>query len=335
MKWSCFTNSRGSERGTHLLIVVTVTVAFGALLVVIGNTNSVGATTPREIQESYGMDACTSLSASELTYLWKNTASYQGNLPRTFGVYIGGPDMASCGTASPSWISSVEAQEPWGFAPIWVGRQEPGLGQRTNCQVAPYISYSSYVSTTASTAFSEGETDGGTAVTNATSAGFAKPNIIYLDFEGYDSLLSTCVAAANAYISGWVYTVEYEDGWLAGVYGSLDSTIDDLAAAAGNSGQYVPYAIWPAACGTGTQDSAQCDTDAWNLPGLPNSDWGGDQRLYQWDENRDAFVGDRTVTVDVDCIDSYADDGLSESVWDPGESNETNELNSDSDDTLC
>lgn len=223
----------------------------------------------------------------------------------------------------------------WGFAPIWVGRQMP-----KKCQVGTKVGYNEYVDLTGG-AFSEGESDGAAAATDAANAGFAAANIIYLDLEGYNSGDSSCTNAANAYISGWVYDLEYLQSWYAGVYGSLGSTIDALAAAIGQPGQYVPYVVWPAACGNGTNDSSSCDTNVWNLQGLPNSDWTYDQRLYQWDRDRTIFVGDQTFNqpygIDTDCVDGIADGGLAESVWDPGTINggEYNEINSPSDDILC
>lgn len=295
-----------------------------------------------ETQESAGFDRCGYVSTSEMQYLYENTRSYQGDLGRTFGVYIGGPNLASCYVATSSWVSAVNS-EGWGVAPLWVGAQMPEAGEpgspSYDCQVWPYKAYNEYINP--GTAYSQGESDGAAAITSAENAGFGPPNIIYLDLEGYDSTNSTCTSAANAYISGFVYEVEYQNVFYAGVYGSLDSTIDALAAAVGQPGQYVPYVVWPAACGSGTNDSQSCDTNVWNLSGVSNSSWTYDQRLYQWDTDRTVFVGDQTfyqpTGIDVDCIDGIAAGGLAESVWDPGTINggESNEVNSPSDDVLC
>ena len=90
-----------------------------------------------------------------------------------------------------------------------------------------------------STALSQGETDANQAASLAKSAGFT--DVVYDDMEGYD-YTSSCDSAVTSYLNGWVYQLN-QDGLVAGVYGSADSTIAGLVGHIGDSGMHEPAYI--------------------------------------------------------------------------------------------
>ncbi len=272
------------------------------------------ALTATNIQESVGVDSCGAgtWTASEADSLWNYALPADGFEPRTIGGYVGGPTV-SCNDVSSSWQSTVSAGLPggWGVIPIFGGALPPA-----SCG-GP--SSGDPISTSNPT--QQGINDGSTAVTDAKNAGFY--NMVVDDVEFYNwSPNSTCQTIVDAYLNGWVYEVQ-KLGLIPGVYGSAGSSIIGLYYEAGVSGEHMPEFVWP----------ASSSESVWNISGIPNGSWEYDQRDMQYG----AGYSYNGMSFDPDCIDTYAQGGLAESVWDTGASYDggTSEGSSPSYDNFC
>lgn len=250
-----------------------------------------------QVQEGVGVDSCAagSWTPSQAQWLWNNPLPADGYTPSTIGGYIGGVGSnPNCTDINSTWASDISAGLPgWGIIPIYVGYQAPS-GCGTNL---PQMSIDP------STALSQGETDANQAASLAKSAGFT--DVVYDDMEGYD-YTSSCDSAVTSYLNGWVYQLN-QDGLVAGVYGSADSTIAGLVGHIGDSGMHEPAYIW-----TGSGESL------WNISSVPNSDWLNDQRDVQYGSSS----GDG-MSWDSDCIDAGSENGMAESTWDNGSLNDS------------
>ena len=133
-------------------------------------------------------------------------AFYQGSPYYLFGLYIGGA-QASCPVTG-SFAGTLQTQG-WLFMPIWVGPQSSCWGGG-----------GSEFSITASTAFSQGEAEETKAYNTIVGWGWdANQTPLIYDLEAYNTT-SSCVAAAQNFISGWVTQSKVGVAQKAGVYGS-------------------------------------------------------------------------------------------------------------------
>lgn len=98
------------------------------------------------------------------------------------------------------------------MVPIWVGPQAPCTG------------YSHRFSSNATTAYAQGRSEASAAYTALLNLGIGSDSPVVYDLEGYDTLNSGCVAAAKAFIRGWVEYLHAAPAQSAGVYGSSCSS---------------------------------------------------------------------------------------------------------------
>ena len=164
----------------------------------------------------------------------------------------GQPQCANHALDSSAWLNTVRAQG-WRSIPIYVGLQ------------APCISFTSAtMSRDPYTAFLQGTIAATDTSTRAAGSGLLPGSPIYFDMEGYNNADGGCVAAVRGFIDGWVLQL-HQNGYIAGMYGSLCSGIVDQAAAFGTPGNYPLDAIWIAAWAFNDQDDPRYAT---YLPGL-------------------------------------------------------------------
>ncbi|HEY1776475.1 MAG TPA: DUF1906 domain-containing protein [Solirubrobacteraceae bacterium] len=255
-------------------------LALGLVAVTVGGYVAATAPSARAVtgtEMSLGFDSCGLPSTSQMSTWWSASPYYW------IGVYIGGSDQ-SCGNPGSSWVSTVTTAG-WGVEPIWVGPQNPCWGGS-----------GATFSTNTSTAYSQGETQASDAIGALATAGFAplagnwNDSVVY-DMEAY-SQTSTCIAAAQAFISGWSAQLGIPPVQAVGVYGSTCGS--DLNAFASSSP--VPYFIWGADWdGNSNVSVMTCVTPGW---------WGGPQRLKQYSGNVNQTYGGVTLYIDADGADA-------------------------------
>jgi hypothetical protein len=143
-----------------------------------------------------GFDTCAAPTKSAMNTWWSSSPYFN------IGIYFGGANR-SCAqpNLTSSWIAYVQSgPRNWGLIPIYVGRQMPN----PYCQQD--ATYSSYISTNATTAYNQGWDEAPSAYSAAGSLGFDLPNMpIVYDLESYGNgtgSLTTCRNVAKAFING-------------------------------------------------------------------------------------------------------------------------------------
>ena len=222
-----------------------------------------------------GFDPCAAPSTSQMS-------AWLASPYRAIGVYIAG-DSEACAqpNLTASWIST-ETAAGWHIIPISVDDQ------------APCSTFTNRVSSTLSTASSQGTATADSAVANATALGLPTGSVLYDDMEAYDTTNSSCNAAVMTFLSAW--TVElHAKGYLSGVYSSAGSGIEALGAQYTTGTYTLPDQIWFAWW------NGDADTDAGTY--LPAADWSDHQRLHQYSGDTDETWGGVTINVDDDYLD--------------------------------
>ena len=136
-----------------------------------------------------GFDVCELPTVSELA-TWYAASPY-----RTVNLYLGGV-LRFCANQNltASTLATLSAQG-WTFIPTWVGPQ------------APCTSYRARYSSNPSDAFAQGRAEADAALAAAKTVGLSEADgsgtIVYYDMEAYDGSDESCVAAAQAFVSGW------------------------------------------------------------------------------------------------------------------------------------
>ena len=200
---------------------------------------------------------------------------------QTIGVCIGG---ANRGCSQPnltsSWVSTVMGAG-WKLLPLYVGLQAPNNA----CGCAS-------MSSTTSTAASQGIAAANGAVADAEGIGIGAGAAIYDDMEGYTDG-SPNTPAVLAFLGAWTQQL-HSLGYYAGVYSSLGSGIGDLIAKYGTS-YTEPDEIWWAEWNDVATTTCTC---------LSSSEWGSHQRLKQyWSPGNETYGG---VTISIDEADLNA-----------------------------
>jgi hypothetical protein len=222
-----------------------------------------------------GFDPCAAPSASQMT-------AWGASPYRAIGVYIAGVSAACAQpNLTSSWVSTQTAAG-WHIIPISVDLQ------------APCSTFSHRVSSTLSTATSQGTATADAAVSAAAALGLPAGSVLYDDMEAYDTTNTSCSAAVLTFLSAW--TVElHAQGYLSGVYSSAASGMEDLAAQY-NTGTYtLPDNIWFALW----NGSADTNTGTY----VPATEWANHQRLHQYSGDTDETWGGVTINVDDDYLD--------------------------------
>ncbi len=239
-----------------------------------------------EVYIGQGFDRCEIPSLSQMQTWWDASPYKAVNL------YIGGSSRACAnGVLTSSYISELYRQG-WKFIPTWVGPQ------------APCTSYHSRMSYDVSAAFGQGVSEANLAVERLFALGLTDPDktgsVVYYDIEHYGTN-TTCRAAVNAFMNGWVSQL-HARGNLAGVYGSTlcNTGISDF-----RNITHVPDVIWPARwyhnLGEGYYDPT---ANVWNLGTcIPNTAWSNHQRIRQYEGDHDELWGGVALDIDSNALD--------------------------------
>jgi hypothetical protein len=225
---------------------------------------------------AYGFDTCVDPSEPAMNAWWPNTPWWW------IGVYIGGSEMAcSQPNLSAQWLDD-QARTGWRFAFIWVGPQAPCTG------------FSSTFSSDPATAYQQGRSEGFAAfnalVNLGVGGGAAGTPLVY-DLEAFDPSCQNGLAAAAAFVQGWVDQLHVDPPQLAGVYGSTCAS--SLATYAG--GHPFPDFIWGASWDGDQRTSA--------MPCVDPANWASSyaQRLKQYVGGHDETWNGVTLGIDTDC----------------------------------
>lgn len=173
-----------------------------------------------------GFDACPLPSTAAMSTWWTYSPYWW------YSVYIGGSNALCPPGNISSWLNTVnDAELRWNFEYTWVGPQPP-------CST-----YTNRFSSDQATAYSQGEAEAQSALSQLATDGVANSAqgtpVIY-DLESAGN--GTCQAAINSFIQGWIYWLNLAPAQVPGVYGSVCGS--NLAALASLSPP--PAFIWGA-----------------------------------------------------------------------------------------
>ena len=221
----------------------------------------------------YGFETCTAPSLAALD-------AWAGSPFESLGIYLGGVNRAcKDGNLSATWVAKTLAAG-WSLLPLYVGLQAPCVSQSGLAKI----------SSTLSTAASQGSAAADDAVAKATGFGLPGGSPIYLDVEGYATNDAACTRVVQSFVTGWVNELRGA-GWVAGVYGSAASTIRDIAAL----GPSIPDAAWIANW-NGVEG-------VFGDPHVSDALWSNHQRVHQYKGGHNETWGGVTLNVDNDYVD--------------------------------
>ncbi len=233
-----------------------------------------------------GFDVCDLPSVAELA-TWYAASPY-----RTVNLYLGGV-LRFCANANltAATLSALAAQG-WTFIPTWVGPQ------------APCTNYRARYSSNPSDAFAQGRAEADAALAAAQALGLSAADgagtIVYYDMEAYDGSDESCIAAAQAFVSGWSSRLRVR-GSQAGLYGlACNPPMGRYAATADP-----PDAIWMAAWNRAAFDP---NMSVWGIYCIDDSLWARSQRIRQYTNSHDETWGGVTLEIDSNAVDSIVAD---------------------------
>jgi hypothetical protein len=207
---------------------------------------------------------------------WKSASNFQ-----VIGIYIGGASRSCPNPAldSPGWVNAVVAQG-WSVMPTYVGLQAPctGFYQRMD------------------PAWSNGQgvQSADDAAQHAAAAGIGPGAPIYFDLESYNPD-EGCTNAVKGFLAGWVHRL-HDLGYVAGVYGNLNSGIQAAAEMLTTpSSEYVD-AVWIALWRGPTSGSLT------GFDSIPDHWWSHDQRAHQFMGDHDETWGGVTMNIDSNLV---------------------------------
>ncbi|KPI01832.1 protein of unknown function DUF1906 [Actinobacteria bacterium OK074] len=238
---------------------------------VVAAQNSLATTTTMPAAKVFtgrAFDTCTAPSLAKMK-AW-NTGFYGAA-----AVYVGGQNRG-CGQPelTASWVKSVSAVG-WKLVPLYVGAQPP-------CQTG-----SSPEVISASTAASQGATDGADAVAKASALGMKQGSALYLDMESYDTTNTSCNDAVLTYVRAWSKTVS-QKVYRSAFYGFSSSSAKAVATATDRTN--LPGNLWYA-----KWDGVNSTTTAWPFD---STLYKGHHRAHQYLVNSKETRGGYTITVD-------------------------------------
>jgi len=234
-----------------------------------------------------GFDACTAPSP-------RSMSAWAGSPYRAIGVYIGGLNRGcSQPNLTASWVAEQTA-DGWGLIPTYVGLQAP----TSSCSSCAKLS------TSTSTATTQGTEAANDAVAQARVAGIGEGSPIYFDMESYTRTASASTATLT-FLSAWT-TRLHALGYDSGVYSSSASGIADLASK--SAGAYaLPDNLWMA------NWNGRADADD---PYVSDSAWSDHQRIHQYRGGHDETYGGVTINIDNNYVEG-ATAGATSSGDDP------------------
>jgi hypothetical protein len=216
-----------------------------------------------------GFDACTAPSRGSMS-AWSSSPY------RAIGIYIGGINR---GCSQPNLTASWVAEQTvagWHLIPTYVGLQAP----TSSCSSCAKLSTST---STAATQGTEAATD---AVAQARVAGIGEGSPIYFDMESY-SRTSSATNATLSFLAAWTARLHLL-GYQSGVYSSGASGIADLAAKYGST-YLEPDELWFA--------NWNGRTSAASDPYVPAGAWVG-HRIHQYNGGHNETYGGVTINID-------------------------------------
>ena len=235
-----------------------------------------------------GFDACTAPSR-------RSMSAWAGSPYRAIGVYIGGLNRGcSQPNLTASWVAEQTAAG-WTLIPTYVGLQAP----TSSCSSCAMLSTST---STAATQGTEAATD---AVAQARVAGIGEGSPIYFDMESYSRTASASNATLS-FLAAWTARLHVL-GYQSGVYSSGASGIADLAAKYGAT-YLEPDEIWFA--NWNGRASAASD------PYVPATAWVG-HRIHQYNGGHDETYGGVTINIDNNYVEGATAGGGTSSSDNP------------------
>ncbi|MEV0840341.1 glycoside hydrolase domain-containing protein [Actinocatenispora sera] len=221
-----------------------------------------------------GFDACSAPSSTAMQ-------AWAASPYRAVGVYVGGINRAcSQPNLTAGWVAEQQAAG-WHLVPIYMGLQAPCTTSNKKYLIDP------------ATAAAQGRAAGDDAVAAATALGLPRGSTLYDDMEAYRTGDSACRTAVLNFVSGFDTRV-HDRGYLAGLYGSMASTVADQVAAYSSTSlvrpDHLDFARWD---GVATvSDSA-----------IPSSYWSPHRRIKQYRGGHDETWGGVTINIDNDYLD--------------------------------
>jgi hypothetical protein len=199
-----------------------------------------------------------------------------------FGIYIGGLNRACAQpNLTPAWVAAVEAMG-WRFIPTYVGLQAPCGRQLGFATIDP------------AHAAEQGKAAADDAAAQVAALALGQGAPVYFDMEGYDSSDLACDATVETFLSAFVGEMHAKH-LTAGVYGSVSSTIAQLALHYEEKGLNRPDDVWLA-----HWDGRQ---EVFGDPYVEDRYWPTHQRLHQYQGQHYETWGGVQIFVDNDIAD--------------------------------
>jgi hypothetical protein len=221
----------------------------------------------------FGFDTCQDPSVSAARAWWPNTPW------SLIGLYIGGSEMAcSQPNLSASYLNTLRSIG-WRLGFFWVGEQAPCSG------------FGRTFSSNTTTAYSQGQAEARSARSKLINLGItnsAQGTPVTYDLEAFNASACNALAAAKAFVRGWVDQLHVAPAQKAGVYGSTcASELQSYAAV------HPPDFIW------GADYDGNPHTSVMSC--VSSSSWTNHQRLKQYRGGHDETWGGVRMNIDSDC----------------------------------
>ncbi|MGZ4333506.1 MAG: glycoside hydrolase domain-containing protein [Gaiellaceae bacterium] len=255
-------------------------LALAVVLVLPASVNAAESSMRAGVFTGYAFDACSAPATSSLQ-AWA-ASPYRG-----LGIYIGGVNRAcKQPNLTSSWVQATTGLG-WSLLPLYVGLQAPCVGQSGVAKI----------STSATTAASQGTAAADDAAAKAQALGLPSGSPIWFDMEGYHLGDTTCSNAVRSFAGAWGAEL-HAQGFLAGVYGSAASTIRDVA----QLGGAVPDVIWIA--------NWNGNESVFGDPYVSDTLWANHQRVHQYKGGHKETYGGVTINIDSNVVDSVVVGGI-------------------------
>lgn len=267
---------------TLLSALLSTLLCAAALVAAPGAAHAATPTAPGN-RTAYGFDACVAPSTAVMD-AWMRDSPYT-----VVGIYTSG-NSRYCGDAyqpnlSKTWVQH-NADKGWGFMPIHVGYQSPCFVNNPDSRVQK-----KKMSTSTTTARSQGASDAREAVAALKKYGFGAGSVAYLDIEWY-SRTTTCDNAVLAFSDAWTETL-HASGYRSGIYSSGSAAIklvDDVRAGRKAFSGFTQFdQVWFA----WTNQRANVDGGSY----LSDAYWRND-RIHQFHNNVSESYGGYRQTID-------------------------------------
>ncbi|HZU19997.1 MAG TPA: DUF1906 domain-containing protein [Gaiellaceae bacterium] len=255
-------------------------VAFALLVLLSASVHAAPTTIKAGVFTGFAFDACHAPPISSLQ-AW-SASPYRG-----VGVYIGGANRAcSQPNLTASWVQQATGLG-WSLLPLYVGLQAPCVSQSGLARI----------STSQTTAASQGTAAADDAVADAQALGLPSGSPIWFDMEGYALGNVGCSNAVRAFVAAWDAELRVL-GFVPGVYGSAASTVRDVAALGAAGPQLIWIANWNG------------NTSVFGDPYVSDSLWASHQRVHQYKGGHNETYGGVTIDVDSNAVDSMVVGGI-------------------------